>query len=86
MQSLYEGMIQIVTTLANLLVTILPTSPFRAVIDSWGLDSTLQTYMGWLNWFFPVSGCLAVIGAWLTAYALFLLYSIIMRWVKMIGD
>jgi hypothetical protein len=43
-------------------------------------------YLGWLNWFFPVGDCLVVMSAWLGAVGLFYLYSIVMRWLKMIGD
>lgn len=64
------------------IMEVLPTSPFQDFIDNF---SNLP-YLGYLNWFFPVRGVLAVMGAWLGAIALFLIYSIIMRWVKMIGD
>ena len=64
------------------IISLLPTSPFRTFINSWDAPS----YLGWLNWFMPVSQILTVITLWLTAIGLFYLYSIIMRWVKMIGD
>lgn len=86
MQSFYEGMIDIVTSLAQSIISLLPQSPFREIINNWQLDSNFQMYLGWLNWFFPVSQILTLIGLWLSAYLLFLIYSIIMRWIKMIGD
>lgn len=64
------------------IMEVLPTSPFQDFID----DFSNLPYLGYLNWFFPVRGVLAVMAAWLGAIALFLIYSIIMRWVKMIGD
>lgn len=64
------------------IMEVLPTSPFQDFIDNF---SNLP-YLGYLNWFFPVRGVLSVMAAWLGAIALFLIYSIIMRWVKMIGD
>ena len=42
--------------------------------------------IGWLNWFFPVGECLVVFSAWLVAYGVYLIYSVVMRWVKLIGD
>lgn len=64
------------------LVQLLPTSPFAEFIDEMiGLPA-----LGYLNWFFPVRDCLRVMAVWLSAIALFYLYSVIMRWVKMIGD
>lgn len=64
------------------LISVLPTSPFAPFIAQFGQLPAL----GWLNWFFPVRGCLTVMAAWLTAVALFYLYSVVARWVKLIGD
>lgn len=67
---------------AQKLLSVLPLSPFTEFIDNF---SSLP-YLGWLNWFFPVGECLIVMLAWLGAVGLFYLYSIVMRWLKMIGD
>lgn len=67
---------------AQKLLDVLPTSPFQEYI----VQFRSLPYLGWLNWFFPVSGCLAVMLTWLGAVGLFYLYSIVMRWVKLIGD
>lgn len=64
------------------LMELLPTSPFADFIAQFsGLP-----WLGVLNWFFPVRQCLIVMAAWLAAITLFYVYSIVMRWVKMIGD
>lgn len=64
------------------ILDLLPLSPFQQFITQFkGLP-----YLGWLNWFFPVGDCLIVMAAWLGAVGLFYLYSIAMRWLKMIGD
>lgn len=67
---------------AESLMEVLPTSPFRQFLDSFAEIP----YLGYLNWFVPVKGILVVMGAWLTAVGLYYLYSIIMRWLKVIGD
>ena len=64
------------------LMQVLPLSPFQHYIDQF----RSLPYLGWLNWFFPVGACLAVMAAWLVAVGLFYLYSILMRWLKIIGD
>lgn len=64
------------------ILDLLPLSPFQEFISEF---SSLP-YLGWLNWFFPVGDCLVVLLAWLGAVGLFYLYSIAMRWLKMIGD
>lgn len=73
---------QWVAKMANAIISFLPHSPFREFINAWNPPE----YLGWLNWFFPVSEVLGVLTIWLTSISLFYLYSIIMRWVKMIGD
>lgn len=67
---------------ADKLLDLLPLSPFQEFIS----DFASLPYLGWLNWFFPVGDCLVVMLAWLGAVGLFYLYSIVMRWLKMIGD
>lgn len=64
------------------LQSVLPTSPFRQFIQN--MPSSVG--FKWLNWLFPVHQCLQVMEAWLIAVGLFYLYSIILRWVKAIGD
>ena len=68
--------------LAQKTLELLPLSPFQQFITQFkGLP-----YLGWLNWFFPVGDCLTIMAVWLGAVGLFYLYSIAMRWLKMIGD
>ena len=43
-------------------------------------------YLGYLNWFLPVASFIKIGLAWLTCIGLFYLYSVAMRWVKLIGD
>ncbi len=68
--------------LAAALLSVLPTSPFSDAIA----NLSDLPYLGWLNWFIPVGTCIKIAGAWLVAIGLFYVYSIAMRWVKMIGD
>lgn len=75
-------MMELINKFAGWLCDILPTSPFRQYIDSF---SNLP-FLGYLNWFIPVRSILTVLAAWLGSIALFYMYSIVMRWVKMIGD
>lgn len=67
---------------AQKVLDLLPLSPFQEFIS----DFSSLPYLGWLNWFFPVGDCLVVMAAWLVAVGLFYMYSILMRWLKIIGD
>lgn len=67
---------------AEKLLAVLPTSPFARYIDAFG-D---MPFLGWLNWFIPIKACLVVFSAWLVAVGLFNAYSVIARWLKLIGE
>lgn len=67
---------------ASWLLSVLPHSPFSDFID---VLSDIP-YLGYLNWFIPVESILTVFSIYLGAVASFYIYSIIARWVKMIGD
>lgn len=62
------------------LKSVLPLSPFRQFLSRFASIPHLD----WLNWFVPVREILAVMSAWLVAVGLFYLYSVIMRWIKVI--
>lgn len=62
------------------ITSILPQSPFTDFINS----INNLPYLGWLNWFFPVGQLLQILGLWLGAVAVFYLYQIVLRWLKVI--
>lgn len=64
------------------LLQVLPTSPFRGWLDSF--HGRFSPFLGYLNYFVPISDFIKIIGAFLAVVSVFYLYSIIMRWVKMI--
>lgn len=63
------------------LLNFLPHSPFQSLIAN--IDNI--PYLAEFNWFFPVTEIISVMEVWLTAVALFYLYSAIMRFVKIIS-
>lgn len=67
-------------SLGSWAVNALPTSPFKSAIDS--LENLPQ--LGWLNWFIPVEWILNTMGLWLGAITIYYVYSVILRWVKVI--
>lgn len=75
-----ENITGIFNTLWGAIVSFLPGSPFKAII------ATLEgvPYMAELNWFFPVHECVVVMEVWLTAVALFYIYSAIMRFIRLL--
>lgn len=63
-------------------VGLFPTSPFHPFIEQF----SQLPYLPWLNWFFPIKECLIVMSSWLAAVGVWYAYSIIARWVKVVGD
>ncbi len=66
--------------LLSVILSLLPLSPFADAIDS----LTQLPYLGYLNYFIPVGTCIKIGEAWLAAIALFYLYSVVARWIKLI--
>ena len=67
--------------LVALVLAFLPDSPFTTVAES----ISNFPYLQYLNWFFPVTECIAVFEVWLTAVLVYYVYQAIMRWIKVIG-
>lgn len=66
--------------LLALILSLLPLSPFVEFIDS--LEEI--PYLGYINYFIPVGTMLKIGAAWLSAIAIFYLYSVVARWIKLI--
>lgn len=77
-----EFITSIFNQFAEALTQVLPTSPFKDFLAAFA-DIP---YLGWLNWFVPFRAMSKIFAAWLAVITLFYLYSIAMRWLKMIGD
>ena len=71
---------EILDKLLAVVLSLLPLSPFKEFIDK--LEDI--PFLGYLNYFIPVGTCLKIGAAWLSAIALFYLYSVVARWIKLI--
>lgn len=71
---------EILDKLLAAILALLPLSPFAGFIDS--LEAV--PYLGYINYFIPVGAMLKIGTAWLSAIALFYLYSVLARWIKLI--
>lgn len=77
-----DFMKNILDEFADLIISVLPKSPF---IDFFESVEDIP-YLGYLNWFIPVGAILKVFTAYLVCIALFYVYSVLARWIKLIGD
>ncbi|MCI8607400.1 MAG: hypothetical protein HFG72_11530 [Hungatella sp.] len=63
-----------------LALSILPDSPFRGFLD----DLAELPFLGYLNWFIPISDFLKLLTVWCAAVAIFYLASVMLRFAKAI--
>ena len=68
-------------TFKTALISVLPVSPFQDFISY--LSSV--PYLGYINWFIPMGTIINITVTWTTAIGLYYLYSIVMRWIKVIA-
>lgn len=67
--------------LSNVL-DLLPDSPFADLATQ---VSSLP-YIGWLNWFVPVGAIVTTFAIWVSAIIVLYIGSIVLRWMKVLGD
>lgn len=77
MVDLLNGLIEILAKLGEGIVWLLPTSPFTGLQNTFGAE-----LLGYINYYIPIREMLDVASGWLTAIALWYLYSILLRWAK----
>ena len=72
-------------TLVNIAVSIIqlfPASPF-SILDN--LSGTVAyEWLQFLNWFIPVGTFVGILEAWLSGIAIYYIYQIVLRWIKVI--
>lgn len=72
---------QLMSNFGQALQSVLPLSPFTGFIQ----DLELSDGLAWLNWFIPVGQMVEIFGLWLVAYGVYLLYRIVLRWIKAVA-
>lgn len=57
---------------------LLPNSPFQSALN----NVNISDYMGYINYFVPVSAMIVILEGWLAAIATVYIYQAAMRWLK----
>lgn len=79
----FQGIIDVLVSLLNLITSVLPTSPFQ----SYFLDFSLNygDILGYINYFIPIDVFVTILtNFYLPAVVIFYLWSVAARWVKLI--
>ena len=75
-----EWMSELKNAFLELVIKLLPLSPFSSFID--GLEDL--PYLSYLNWFVPVGSFITIGTAWLGVITTYYMLSILLRWLKAI--
>lgn len=66
----------------SLIFGLLPNSPFINISRSF--DVSIGKYMGYLSWLIPIKSILSILALWLGCMLVYYVYSVVMRWIKLI--
>ena len=75
-----NGILSFINDKAEFLVTFLPFSPFKRIIDHIGNIP----YIEYIGWFVPIDEIILLLMYWTTAIGVYYAYSIALRWIKAI--
>lgn len=62
-------------------LALFPLSPFQPVIEELGS----LPYLPYINWFVPIGDFIKIGMVWITAIGAYYAWSIIARWIKLLG-
>lgn len=79
---MWEALTSTLTALALKVINLLPESPF-VILDELS-RSEFNEWLRILNWFIPVNTFVSILEGWLVAVAIYYVYQIVLRWVKVI--
>lgn len=77
---LFGQMGDLLNQLLAVIMVALPNSPFQMITQ----NATVSRYLGYLNWFIPITFMLGVLQAWLIAVGIFYVWQLLLRWLKAI--
>lgn len=72
----------LISALLAQVVSLLPSSPFTGMIESFAANSEVQTMLGYMNYFLPIPAMLSALGVWLVAIAAYYIIAPLLRWSK----
>lgn len=79
---MWDALTSTLTAFAIHVINLLPESPF-VILDELS-RSEFYEWLRILNWFIPVNTFVSVLEGWLVAVAIYYVYQIVLRWVKVI--
>lgn len=79
---MWDALTDALVSFAVSVVELFPQSPFSVLNDL--ASSEFYEWLQMLNWFVPINTFVAILEGWLTCVALYYVYQVVLRWVKVI--
>ena len=79
---MFDALSDTLVSFAVGVIELLPASPFT-VLDELG-NSEVYEWLRMVNWFVPIGTFVSILEAWLTCVAVYYVYQIVLRWIKVI--
>lgn len=61
------------------ILSVFPDSPFQKYLQTYSISK----WIGYINYFVPVSAIVDTLSAWTAAIAVYYIYQIVSRWIKL---
>ena len=78
----WDALSNALVSFAVRVVNLFPTSPF-VILDEMA-NTEFYEWLQMMNWFIPVNSFVAILEAWLSCVAVYYVYQVVLRWVKVI--
>lgn len=79
---MFDALSDALVDLAVSVIELFPASPFT-VLDELS-NSEVYEWLRMVNWFVPIGTFVSILEAWLTCVAVYYVYQIVLRWIKVI--
>lgn len=79
---IFDTLSSALTAFALTVINLLPDSPFT-FLDNYQAPAVVV--MGYVNWFVDIGTISTIFTGWLACILLWYAYSIVLRWIKVIG-
>lgn len=80
--TMLQAVVNGLAALLSVVVQALPGSPFQG-LTALTIDNK---WIGYLAYVVPVGAIVSTLEAWLVCIGVYYLYSVVMRWIKVVGD
>lgn len=79
---MFDALSDTLVSLAVSVIELFPASPFT-ILDELS-SSDVYEWLRMVNWFIPIGTFVSILEAWLSGVAIYYIYQIVLRWIKVI--